>query len=305
MTRVQVAALMLATSMLPPTVADAAITAAAAGTTVHVCLAENTSAAKVDLSNGAPGTPQDTYASPEDNCKTFLYADEGGADRHSPLAKVDDVLVLRVTQGGVAQSFSSAGITSFAVGEKTFSITAATVNRQTIFLRVGTYVATRPHGTVIPVSVTPAGGAVVYNQKSFFRYSDPWTFYGAAGSENGFWFPVGMFGTSHSSAGIRFAPMPIGVAWGGRWNRSPTSYLGFSVFGSWLITDENGTDSRPTGAFVLSNATGGLLLDINNYLYLGAAYAYDFGSYSGLGGHLAVGLGPAMLEFFKSEGVSR
>jgi len=95
----------------------------------------------------------------------------------------------------------------------------------------------------------------------------------------GFWIPVGLFGTDFNStaSGIGFAPMPINIALGTKWYLMDKDYLGFSTCFNWTVNSGQDSNQTNTNQNVnLLTGTAGLLLDFDNYIYLGAGKEFNF-----------------------------
>jgi len=112
----------------------------------------------------------------------------------------------------------------------------------------------------------------------FFRVSNSFETYDGLVKPLGLWVPVGLFGTNLAKTpdGIPITAMPVGVAMGGRLNTG-TEYVGISGFSAWAIQrDRTDGSSANSNSFNMSGAALGLLIDIDNYFYVGAACGVDF-----------------------------
>lgn len=126
----------------------------------------------------------------------------------------------------------------------------------------------------------------------------------------GVWVPAIQFSTNFqaNSNGIPFASLPIGGAIGSKvYYGKSGNYLGYSLMANWLIYNQpidnsgSNTTSTKTNNYTFSSLTIGGLVDVNNYITLGAAYGFQFAKNSHQPGLMfVIGFGPDILNRFKS-----
>jgi hypothetical protein len=129
---------------------------------------------------------------------------------------------------------------------------------------------------------------------------------GLNSNTGGFWIPVFLFSSNLKSGenGIPFAAMPIGVAWGWKKFNSKGKYKGVSVMGNWLIYSEGeeNEDFTTSTNFSVSNISIGTIIDLNDVIYLGYAYGFDFRTNISDPGHMFVlGFGSGAIRYLKSN----
>jgi len=137
----------------------------------------------------------------------------------------------------------------------------------------------------------------------YFKYHKALTLYGAFNSSlAGFWFPTGMFASNfdRTDVGISFAPMPIGLAWGSKYNfKNGKGYIGASLCANWLIYEQKDTLDK---SIHFQSISLGALFDISNYVTLGVTYGIDLTVNKKNPGLLfVVGIAPGILNLIKSS----
>lgn len=154
-------------------------------------------------------------------------------------------------------------------------------------------------GSIIQVLINKSDDITYFDGNSaYFKYFSPTTFYGPLKNAiPGLWFPTGMFATNFNRTdnGIIFAPMPIGVAWGMKFNTKKGNYWGTSLCANWLIYQQK-TDNNIN----FNSIAPGILLDINNLITVGVVYGIDLTSKKiNPGFSLVVGIAPDLLNLIK------
>lgn len=139
------------------------------------------------------------------------------------------------------------------------------------------------------------------------RYKDTKQLYSSLNSRTGgFWVPALLFSSNlkADSTGVPFASMPIGIAWGFKKYFKSGWYLGPSVMGNWLVYSEGELNDDLTSStkFSVSSVSLGLLLDVNDAIYIGYSYGFDFREGATDPGHmLVIGFGSKAISFLKKK----
>ena len=139
-----------------------------------------------------------------------------------------------------------------------------------------------------------------------YRLSTSWYQGIDIGGAKGLWAPVLLFNSNlkADATGIPFASMPVGLAWGKKKYFKNDGYIGLSLMGNWLIytQGEKDTDLTTINSFSFKNVGLGVLLDLNDAIYLGYAYGLDFRSGSkDPGGMFVFGFGPKLISSLKTR----
>ena len=133
----------------------------------------------------------------------------------------------------------------------------------------------------------------------YFKYYNNWTFYGAFGTNTaGFWAPTNIYSSNFhaSSSGLTFASLPVGLAWGGKYNlpNSPF-YFGASFFANYTILKSNDQSN-----VTFTGYSVGALLDFGNFLAAGVAYQQDWTGTIKSGWSIVFGISPGLLNLIKT-----
>lgn len=280
--------------------ASPAAAAAAANARVAVCVPKDSSVLSLD--------PTRSPANVAELCANRLATPYRDATAQQPRIRSGDLAF--VFAGDGTQKLGTLGVTSVtvAVGTSGAAQSAPPVGfpyavADSYFLPVILDAANFPdasQGDPVTFSVQLSAGPSVVLYGDFIK---PFSLYNS-GSTFGAWIPVGLFGTNGQSnaSGITLAALPVGVAWGFKWNVSSNFYLGLSAFGSWTIAPQKDSTGGSTGNYTLSAVTPGAFLDVAGYLYVGYGYAVDLRSgYANPGSMLVVGVGPTLLQFLKGQ----
>ena len=139
----------------------------------------------------------------------------------------------------------------------------------------------------------------------YFRLYKRFSGYGLAGKETYFWIPVGLFGTSFKKDdnGYAFSAFPVGIAVGERVALNDSFYLGGSLMLDYTIyRDPSRTSAMTSSNVSLSGATLGVLVDINNLVYLGYGYVFDWrNGAANPGSTFVIGAGPGLIQYLQGK----
>lgn len=155
--------------------------------------------------------------------------------------------------------------------------------------------------TTVELRLTLGTGAAQHFVSRYLVTHKWISYYGVAGKQIGLWFPIGLFVTNFRStdAGLPIGAFPVGVALGLRWRPSPSFYLGVSAMVNWVAQP---TSTAGSTQFNLATIAGGLLLDINNYVYVGPAYVGDLrAGQKDPGLSFVFGVAPGLLQLFQGR----
>jgi len=117
--------------------------------------------------------------------------------------------------------------------------------------------------------------------------------------KKGVWLPTGLFGVAPSDEGLVFNTMPIGAAWGLRFNLAGEHYIGPSLGLSWTIASE----TADTSSFTVRAASPVFLIDISDAIYLGANMTLSFegGGITPSTPGVVFGITPRVLDLLKGQ----
>ncbi|MBN1397899.1 MAG: hypothetical protein JXA06_07700 [Bacteroidetes bacterium] len=149
--------------------------------------------------------------------------------------------------------------------------------------------------------VAVEASADTIKQSRYILYKNSSELYSAFGNGYGFWFPVNMYATNfkRTEDGVLFTAMPLGIAWGAKWNTSSDFYLGGSVVFSWTIASAR--DDVKNSFFVHDIAVG-VLIDLRGWIYLGYAYPINLTNRpEGLNNQFVIGIGTDISKIFAGK----
>jgi hypothetical protein len=173
-------------------------------------------------------------------------------------------------------------------------------------------------GNYLPIELSEVTGfsqaysinkvSILYNGSTtptefYFRYLSRLSSYGnlIKHSPVGFWFPVGQFGTDFKKTpqGIIFNTMPLGVAFGTKFNFSNDFYIGLSYSFDYTITKSN--DS--TNTFSFNSFSHGPILDFGDYIQVGYNWFANLTNNSSNNRQpfFVVGIGVEFLDILKNK----
>lgn len=125
----------------------------------------------------------------------------------------------------------------------------------------------------------------------------------------GFWFPAFQFSSNlkQTDNGVPFATLPIGIAYGKKWQTNTNMYFGLSGMLNWLIyTQPEGQSIDQTVAtsnsFNVQNIGYGAMFDLNDVITLGYIYGNNLRQGQSNPGHMLVlGFGSRFFNYFKKD----
>lgn len=150
--------------------------------------------------------------------------------------------------------------------------------------------------------------SILYNGNTtprdfYFQYLSRFSSYGniIKHSPVGFWFPVGQFGTDFkkTSQGIIFNTLPLGVAFGTKYNFSNNFYIGVSYSFDYTITKSD----DPTNAYSFNSFSHGPIIDFGDYFHVGYNWFANLTNNSSNDRQpfIVVGIGVKFLDILKNK----
>jgi hypothetical protein len=151
--------------------------------------------------------------------------------------------------------------------------------------------------SLIAVDVT----ADTIKQKNYFQYRNNSEFYSAFGNILGFWFPINMYSTNFKTTenGVLFSAMPVGIAWGAKWNIYTDFFIGGSITCNWTIANAK---NKSKNSFFLQDISIGILADFGGWFYFGYAHPINLTDQQlGLSNQFIIGIGTDITNLFAGK----
>lgn len=157
----------------------------------------------------------------------------------------------------------------------------------------------------ISIKKTDENISIIEYYKAKYFISD-WSNYNSFGANtSGFWLPSLLFSSNlkETETGIPFASLPIGIAYGKKYNTKNQRYVGLSVMANWLIyTEPENSSIESSNSFNLQGATLGILVDFNDVISVGIANGFNFKKGENDPGLMFVlGFGAEAIGFLKKD----
>lgn len=151
--------------------------------------------------------------------------------------------------------------------------------------------------SVVTIELT----ADTIKQTRYILYKNSSELYSAFGNEFGFWFPINMYATNfeRTENGVLFSAMPVGIAWGAKWNISSDFYLGGSIACNWTIANAK---NKSKNSFFLQDISIGFLADFGGWIYFGYVHPINLTNQAlKLNNQFVVGVGTDITRLFAGK----